>query len=60
MDFFGEHLKFLCRKTFVRLSTGEEIVTLSFSHEVKDTSWGTKLQISAINFKVLISHETGH
>jgi hypothetical protein len=43
MDFFGGHLKFLCRKTFVKLSNGEEIVMLSFSHEVKDASWGTKL-----------------
>jgi hypothetical protein len=44
MDFFlGDHLKVLCQKPFVRLSTGKEIVTLSFSHEVKDASQGTKL-----------------
>jgi len=60
LDFFGEHLKFLCRRLFARLSTGKEIVTLSFSHEVKDASRGTKLRISPINFEVLISHENGH
>jgi hypothetical protein len=60
LDLFGKHLKFLCRRFFARLSTGKEIVTLSFSHEVKDASQGTKLRISPINFKVLISHENGH
>jgi hypothetical protein len=43
MDFFGEHLMFLCQKTFLRLSTCEEIVTLSFSDEEKDASRDTKL-----------------
>jgi hypothetical protein len=47
------------RGFFARLSTGRELVTLSFSHEVKDASRGTKLRISPINFEVLISHENG-
>jgi hypothetical protein len=47
------------REFLARLWTGRKLVTLSFSHEVKDASRGTKLRISPINFEVVISHENG-